>query len=426
MDSPTPLPALGRVAPRVYYGWWVAVGACLISFVCAGVGFYSQGVLLDALCNERGWSRALVSGATGLYFAVSGFAGLAVGRGIDRFGERVFIAIGAIVLAGSLVAIGRVESVGMLYVWIPLMAVGSSLSGPVPTAAIVTRWFVRLRARAMTVSQTGVSIGGIVLVPLSTWLIHLYGLPAAMTGLAVLVVGVALPVVFFVLRADPSKHGLFADGHADAAALALAQESKAPEPAFRTRDALRAQAFWMLMLAFGLGLFGQVGFLAHQLAWLRERIGPTEAAWAVSATATGSVVGRFLVGPIADRVEKRWIGVGLFGVQAIATLVFAHAPDFATAAAASFVFGLTMGNIFMMQPLFVGEFFGIASFGSVFGALALGTQLASALGPYAVGVAYDAFGGYPHAFEGLAVIAVIAAFFLSRVRSPEPLERLTA
>jgi len=418
MESPTPLPALGRLAPRVFYGWWVAAGACLISFACAGVGFYSQGVLLDALCNERGWSRASVSGATGLYFVVSGFAGLAVGRGVDRFGPRGFIAVGACVLALSLVAIGRVESVGMLYVWIPLMALGASLGGPVPTASIVTRWFVRLRARAMTVSQTGVSVGGILLVPLASWLIRAHGLPAAMTGLALLVVGTALPVVAFVLRTDPEKHGLVADGHADTAALARAQTADPPQRFFRTRDALRAPAFWGLMLAFGLGFFAQVGFLAHQLAWLRERIGPTEAALAVSATALGSVVGRFLVGPIADRVEKQRIGVVLFLVQAVATLAFAHAPGFATASAASFAFGMTMGNIFMMQPLLVGEFFGIAAFGSVFGTLALGTQLASGVGPWAVGVAYDRLGGYPHAFEGLAAIAVCAALVISRVRPP--------
>ena len=54
---PTRLPAIHRLAPGLFYGWWVALGACLISFACAGVGFYSQGILIDALCNERGWSR---------------------------------------------------------------------------------------------------------------------------------------------------------------------------------------------------------------------------------------------------------------------------------------------------------------------------------------------------------------------------------
>jgi sugar phosphate permease len=413
----TPLPRLSAVAPRLFYGWWVAFGGCLISLVCAGVGFYSQGVLLDALCAERGWSRASVSGASGLYFVVSGFAGLAVGRALDRVGPRAFIALGALLLAASLVAVGRVESQAMLYVWFPLMAVGASFAGPVPTASIVTHWFVSLRARAMTVSQTGVSLGGILLVPLATFLIHERGLPTAMAALAAIVVGVALPVVVFVLRSDPTRHGLLPDGHS-AAARENAAAFAAAERSYRTRDALRTRGFWGIMLAFGIGLFAQVGFLAHQLAWLRERIGPRDAAFAVSATAFGSVVGRFVVGPIADRIEKRRIGVGLFWVQAAATLAFAHAPGSASAMAASFVFGLTMGNIFMMQPLLVGEFYGVVAFASVLGALQLGTQLASGLGPYAVGLAYDRLGGYPHAFEGLAGLAVLAGFVLSRVRAP--------
>ena len=153
-SSGTGLPALARIAPGVFYGWWVALGACLVSFVCAGVGFYSQGVLLDALCHERGWSRASVSGATSVYFVVSGVAGLGVGRGVDRFGARSFIALGAPVLAAALIGMGRVESQPMLYVCALGMALGAALAGPVPTASIVTRWFAELRARAMTVSQT--------------------------------------------------------------------------------------------------------------------------------------------------------------------------------------------------------------------------------------------------------------------------------
>jgi MFS family permease len=413
-----PLPRLSSVTPRLFYGWWVALGGCLISLVCAGVGFYSQGVLLDALCAERGWSRANVAGASGLYFVVSGFAGLAVGRLIDRVGARAFIALGALLLAASLVAVGGVESQAMLYVWFPLMAIGSSFAGPVPTAAIVTRWFVALRARAMTVSQTGVSLGGILLVPLATWLIHERGLPVAMTALAAIVVGVALPVVAFVLRSDPARHGLRPDG--GRAAAADGHGGGMAEVSFRTRDAMRTASFWGIMLAFSIGLFAQVGFLAHQLAWLRERLGARDAAIAVSATAFGSVVGRFLVGPVADRIEKRRIGVGLFLVQAVATLAFAHVDGTAGAIAASFVFGMTMGNIFMMQPLLVGEFYGVVAFASVLGALQLGTQLASGLGPWAVGLAYDRLGGYQRAFEGLAALAIIASAVLSRVRPPAP------
>jgi hypothetical protein len=133
------LPAVARLAPGVFYGWWVALGACLISLVCSGVAFYCQGVLLDALCHLHGWPRAAVAGATSAYFVVTGVAGLAIGRAIDRFGARAFIAAGALVLALALLGVGRVESQAMLYVWFPLMAIGGSLAGAVPTALIVAR-----------------------------------------------------------------------------------------------------------------------------------------------------------------------------------------------------------------------------------------------------------------------------------------------
>jgi MFS family permease len=419
-SSGTGLPALARIAPGVFYGWWVALGACLISFVCAGVGFYSQGVLLDALCHEHGWSRASVSGATSLYFVVSGVAGLGVGRGVDRFGSRTFIAVGAPVLAAALVGIGRAESEPMLYVCAFAMALGVALAGPVPTSSIVTRWFAELRARAMTVSQTGVSIGGILLVPLATWLIRERGLAVATETLAALVVGVALPVTAFILRTDPAHHGLEVDGPIRARARA-ASGVPSVEPEFRTRDALATRAFWGLALAFGLGLFAQVGFLAHQLAGLRERVAPADAAFVVSATAFGSVVGRFAIGPLGDRLEKRRIAIALFLVQACATLSFARASSGTALGIASFVFGLTMGNIFMLQPLLVSEFFGISSFASVLGSLQVATSLSSGLGPVAVGLAFERAGGYRGPLELLACVSVAGALVLSRVRKPESL-----
>jgi predicted MFS family arabinose efflux permease len=288
----------------------------------------------------------------------------------------------------------------------------------VPTSSIVTRWFAELRARAMTVSQTGVSIGGIVLVPLATWLIRERGLAVATETLAALVVGVALPVTLLVLRTDPRNHGLEVDGPERARARAESGVT-AVQREFRTRDALRTRAFWGLALAFGLGLFAQVGFLAHQLAGLRERVAPADAGLIVSATAFGSVVGRFAIGPLGDRLEKRRIALALFLAQACATLAFAHATRGPALGAASFVFGLTMGNIFMLQPLLVSEFFGVASFASLLGALQVATSLASGLGPVAVGLAFERFGGYRAPLEGLACIGVAAALVLSRVRRPE-------
>src|SRR5262245_56176232 len=111
---PKPLPALHRVAPHAFYGWFIATGLACLSSVVVGVGFYGMAVFLDALVSERGFPRAQVSLATTLYYVGTGVAGSLVGRSVDRHGARAWIATGTAVMALALLALGRVTRAGEL------------------------------------------------------------------------------------------------------------------------------------------------------------------------------------------------------------------------------------------------------------------------------------------------------------------------
>lgn len=413
---PVPLPAVHRLVPRVFYGWVVVLGTAVLSFVTVGVGFYGLPVLLDGLVALRGWAPAAVSGATSLYFVVAAVTGSLVGRGVDRFGARGFIAAGAVLMACALLGIGRVERVGELYLLYPVMAAGFAMSAGVPTSAIVTRWFVTRRALAMSISQTGVSIGGIVLVPLATGILVRDGLAATTGTLAVLVLVVALPVVLLVLRSDPTAHGLQPDaGRAPPPGNPLLRD-EVQRRRWRTREALRTAPFWTLAGAFSAVLFAQQGMSVHLIAYLREPLGASRAALAVSAMAAGSVVGRLIVGSFADRVEKRLVAIGLVLVQSAAYLVLSAADSAVGLFAASMALGLTIGNLFMFQSLLVGEIFGAASFGSVLGMLTLVSQVVGGLGPFALGLLSQHLGAYPPAIRLLVVLTLISALLLTRLR----------
>ena len=78
--------------------------------------------------------------------------------------------------------------------------------------------------------------------------------------------------------------------------------------------------------------------------------------------------------------------------------------------------GLTMGNIYMMQSLLVGECFGIASFGTVFGLVAVLSQIGSAVGPTIAGTLFDATGNYRACFLALSVFGFVAAAVIATVR----------
>jgi sugar phosphate permease len=396
----------------------VVAGSFLLSGVLVGLGFYGLSVFLDALCSSRGWSRASVSGATTLFFLVSAVTGTLVGRSVDRHGGRGWIAAGACLMAVGLLGIGRVGRPSHLFAAYAVTAAGLGMSSGVPIGAILSRWFVARRARALAVSQSGVSVGGALVVPFASGLIESRGLEHAVLWLAALVVVVTLPVVLFVLRWDPVDHGLEPDGELRHRPENPLLSDAVQHRTWQGREALRTPSFWLLTASFGAVLFAQNGFLMHEVAYLRERVGDL-APWAVSATALGSVAGRLIVGSFADYVSKTRVVQGIFLVQGLALAMLAAFEDPLPVFASALVFGLTIGNVFMMQSLLAAELFGMRSFGRVFGMVQLITSVTGALGPLALGLLFE-IGGYVPAIRGLVVVPLAAALLISLLRPPPP------
>ncbi|MCC6381413.1 MAG: MFS transporter [Dehalococcoidia bacterium] len=406
-------PPAARVLPRrLFYGWYVAVGCAVFMFVGVGVGYYGLAVFLKPLKDEHHWSTTAVSGATGLYFTIAGLVGAAIGPRIDRSGPVLFMVVGSVLLGLSAAAIGVVESLWQLYLVYAVLAVAYGMSASVAVNAIMTRWFVRKRAKAMSVSSTGVSVGGVVLSPLISRLIDVGGIELAAPLMGALVVVVALPVVALVISWDPNLMGLTADG--EPPPMAGVGEDRVLERVqlrrWTGREAAHTPSFWGVLVAFLLVLMAQTGYVIHQVSFLEDRLGSRDnAAFALSVTALGSVVARLVVGLFADALDKRLLTVVLFVVQASAILLIIHVDNVPATWALTLVFGFTIGNVYMMQSLLVGEIFGLVSFGAVFGLVSLASQVGSGGGPFMVGLLHDGTGGYGVPFTVTAVLTYLAA-----------------
>jgi predicted MFS family arabinose efflux permease len=176
------------------------------------------------------------------------------------------------------------------------------------------------------------------------------------------------------------------------------------------QEAMRTIGFWAIFLAFLLVLVAQTGYIIHQVSFLEDRLGSrSEAAFTLSVTAFGSIVARLAVGIFADDVDKRLLTVILFVVQATCILLIIHTESVAATWIITLVFGLTIGNIYMMQSLLVGEIFGMVSFGAIFGLISLAGQVGSGLGPIGVGVLHDQTDGYTVPFTITAILTYAAA-----------------
>lgn len=424
---PSHHPIAERLLPRsVFYGWYVAIACALLMFVGVGVGYYGLPIFLKPLKDEHGWTTTQVSWAPTIYFCISGLTSAIVGPFVDRRGPIALMIIGTIVNGISAAFIGLVDALWQLYLVYFVFAIAFGMSSSIAVNAIMTRWFIRKRALAMSVSSTGVSLGGVVLAPVAAWLIDRGGLELATPLLGALVIVVAMPVILFVISWDPRQMQLRPDGDPPHAAPTAARRTTLASQGrvWSRGEALRTAGFWGIFIAFLLVLVAQTGYIIHQVSFLEDRLGSrSAAAFTLSVTAFGSIVARLIVGIFADGVDKRLLTVILFLVQGTAILLIIHTDSVAATWALTLVFGLTIGNVYMMQSLLVGEIFGIVSFGSIFGLISLAGQVGSGLGPIGVGFLHDQTDGYTIPFTVTAILtyaAAIAILFARPGREPAP------
>jgi sugar phosphate permease len=407
----------------VHYGWWIAVGIAVVMFATVGVGFYGLAVFLRPLQEENGWSNAAVSGATGLYFSATGLTGFAVGPLVDRNGPIRYMTVGVALVGVSVLMLTQVDQLWQLYAVYLIQAVAFGLAGSVAVSSIMARWFVTTRAKALSISSTGVSLGGVVLSPLGTWLVGRGGVALAALVMGLLVLAVGLPIVATVLVWDPHDIGLEPDaGAPDTAATSDALSDEVQRRVWTRAQAAKTRAFWSILIAFVLVLLAQTGFLLHQIAFLTDRLASANAAaLALSVTASGSIVARLALGQIADRLDKRLLASGLFVVQGIAVLVLLVIDGRVVTYVLVMIIGFTIGNVYLMQTLLVAEKFGLVSMGTVFGVISLAAQVGSGVGPFAIGWIEDRSDSYVLPFALGALLTLAAAVIVLFADTPERL-----
>lgn len=394
----------------------------VVMFATVGVGYYGLAVFLQPLQEENGWSNAAVSGATGLYFSVTGVTGFILGPSIDRRGPIRFMTVGVTLVGVSALLLSQVDQLWQLYAVYLFQAIAFGMAGSVAVNSIMARWFITKRAKAMSISSTGVSLGGVILSPLGTWLVGRGGVSLAALVMGALVLAIGLPIVTSVLVWDPAQVGLEPDGGApDAAVASEALGERVQRRVWTRAEAARTIPFWAIMIAFLLVLMAQTGFILHQIAFLTGRMGSANAAaLALSTTAFGSIIARFALGQVADRLDKRRLSSALFALQGLAVLGLLMTQSRWISYALVMIIGFTIGNIYMMQTLLVAEIFGLVSMGTVFGVIGLAAQVGSGLGPFAIGWLEDITGSYTLPFTIGSALTLLAAIIVLFAKAPPP------
>jgi sugar phosphate permease len=406
---------------RIFYGWWIVLGSMVILAITSGLGFYGHGLILDPLREQFGCSKGAISTAITLLFLISAMAGPIVGEQVDRRGPTRALIFGSFIMGLGFVLLSRSNLLWQLFAVYFLMGIGQSATHSIPTSTVIANWFIRKRGLAMSIAMTGLSIGGIVIIPLASQAIQRWGLKTSLSIFGLTYWVVIIPVALFLLKQRPSVMGLLPDGEPtsspDVGPKSSIDYSKQREIWTRW-EAMGTKAFWAIVFAFLFGISGQMSFLIHEVSFMSQFVEPTKAAAAISVTSGASIIGRFSLGAVVDRFDKRVMIMLCFFIQAAAILTAGFSSQVVILYICVFAFGLTIGNVVMLQSLIIGECFGQVSFGTVFGLAGLFISSVSSLGPMISGFIYDATQSYRIAFSIFAAMSAVATLFLIYAKPP--------
>ena len=396
---------------RIFYGWYVVYAVCLVLTTMSGLGFYNLSVLLDAFVAERSFPVALASGATACYFIGSGTGGILAGWLIDRIDPRIVVIASACVSALALGSIGLLRDPVQLYVFHLVFGLAYGCGGLIPNVTVVARWFEARRPQALSIASTGLSLGGIAVTPLSAWLIEHHGIAGAAPWLgAAIFIGV-VPLTALVVRPSPHAMGLVPD---DAPRPNIG-ETVGPSSGTAFAPAMRSRFFIAVAASYFFVMGAQVGAIAHLYRLAKISVNGDIAAVAVALVASASVIGRLSGGWLLLKVSARAFTLVMFALQACALVVLSSAHDAAVLLIGTVLFGLSMGNVLMMQPLLLAEAFGTRCFGRIYSVSQFATMPGVAGGPALLGIIFALTEAYaaPYLVAAGGTVVGIAVLLLA-------------
>ena len=386
---------MSQAAP-IYYGWKIVAAILFTLTFSSGLSFYNHSIYLNALAATPAFTVQTASIAVSLFFFSGGLAGLWVARWVQNYDPRYCLSAGAIVSAAALSLLPFVETVTQLYAVYCVFGVGFSASSLIPATTIVARWFKRRRAMALSIASTGLSLGGVILTPVCVLLVERLGFTLAAPLMGVFYVVGVIPAAWIWLRASPESMGLRIDGDA-------AEQDQTPrdgnepekvrskadiEDGLSFREARGTRFFWGIAPAYIFLLMAQVGGIAHQFGLARETLNEAQTALAVAILPVMSIIGRLLGGWVVDKVPIRRFALFIMLLQILALAILSLGAGPVALCLGLAVFGCTVGNLLMLQPLLIAEAFGLRAYARIFSVANLMSSWGTAAGPAVMGYVF--------------------------------------
>jgi MFS family permease len=389
------------------YRWVIVAAGGLLGCVAIG-SMFSLPVFLLKISKDTGWSVTGISTAMTIGFLAMAFASMIWGGLSDRFGPRVVVLAGSIILAASLALASQASSLIAFQLLFGLLVGSATAAVLVPMMASVTGWFETQRSLAVSLVSAGMGMAPMTMSPLAAWLVTIHDWRTSMLIIAGIAAILMIPAALLVRRPPQLEAGQGGSAAAD------------PQAGMTVREAVRSPQFLVLIAANFFCCATHSGPIFHTVSYAITCGIPMVAAVTIySVEGFAGMFGRLAFGIMGDRFgAQRVLVLGLLA-QAFGVLAYAFASQLREFYGVAMLVGFIYAGVMPLYAVIVRENFPLRMMGTIIGGTAMAGSLGMSLGPLVGGMLYDRFDSYAYLYVASWGMG-IAAFLIAMTFRPFP------
>ncbi|MDD4362875.1 MAG: MFS transporter [Atribacterota bacterium] len=409
---------------KIYYGWIIV----LISFACMMFSYgarYIFSVFFKPMAEDFGWSRTMTSGVFSLYMITYAFGSVITGRIVDKYGPKLLIIGGSILLGGGIYACSFVSEIYQLYIFYGLLVgIGSAATGWVIATTTIARWFTDKRGLATGLTSTGSGLGNAIFIPLATIIVASYGWRFSYQLFGILIILILLPAGFFAFKAPH----LNIENNQNVESKKLRKFAILEEKnSINSSEAMKKSTFWMLAATQFLMTFQLNVVMIHFIPYATDLgLSATMASRYIALLSLVSILGRVYGGWFADRIGRQKIVAFAMLIQAFSFILLPFIKNYMFLFFFIGIYGISYGAWISQSAPFAADIFGSRYFGSLWGIITLGIGVGGAFGPLLAGIVFDLTKSYLFIFAINLIISLFSflliLFFVKPIDMPASVE----